>query len=442
MGKVDGNTYYASLGEVPGDIEDDEIRNKIERIVIPEGIKVIRGFYVYNFPNLQEIDFPSSLEWIDDSAAVKVKKLSTQGLHFKNEDFALLTPSCLGLDLVEEYVKQQEEAFFSNDTTFEEACSIYNQIIIPYNYFNRSSNENALSQGLLEKFKKTNFDISFIIEKINRGKLLNAADLQCFGFYIQNLMDMPIKPIDIQKYILTICLAGMDGIVSVGYMSLVDKAKREASNISEVNAFMLFAICHEFQHIYHELNRSKDSEDLYRRLDYIDSSIQSTSDGYKVGHGYRNFHDISPDEIRADVAAYNIILALFNNPQLEKSEELIQFITEMKKKRIIKAHEIDEDNVAHVVDYRQKAFDDLLGRENLSEAERTKINELLELYVTIKKEAQAKNIDLFEDTLTWFNEQNAKSSKRITIEDIKKAIQKKAKAVDSKVEKTDGEELE
>lgn len=423
MGELRGDTYYISLGEDPSNIENCET---IKKIVIPEGVEIIPSCYIIGFNNLEEIYFPSSLKFID-SSAIDGGKLSIQGLHFNNSNFALLAVNCLGYNVVKEYVKKKEEEFYSDNSTFEDCYSIYNQIIIPSNFLNHDSND-QLSQHFYERFKDTNFDISFIIDKLNNGEILNIADLQCFGFYLQNIMNLPIKPISMVRDDLKVCSAGIDDTVQVGYGSLLNKSIQEVNdknNVLEINAFMLYSICHEFQHIRQRLNGDKDSDNLFKKLDYIDSLIQSTSDAYTSGRGYPNFHDFSPDEIRADIDAYNILLRIFDSfPQLNNTEELTHFIIDRKKERIIKAHEINENKVAHVEDYRQRAFDNLLARDNLSENERTRINELLEIYVNIKREAKLSNIDLFDDTLNWFNMQYLKPENSITaIKALKNALQ-------------------
>ena len=98
------------------------------------------------------------------------------------------------------------------------------------------------------------------------------------------------------------------------------------------------------QYLFRFNFNSNDLLSLLEQVDYIDSSIQTTSDTYKTGYGYFGFHDYSPDEIRADLDAYDLLLSLINSlKSTDNVSKMTDFIEERKIIRIRNAHQIDEN---------------------------------------------------------------------------------------------------
>ena len=405
MGKIVENVYYAS-------IDENEIKinpTNIVKIVIPEGVEKIPAWYISDFPDLEIIEFPSTLKSISKSSITRCHKLRASGLKFKNSDFVIQSKTSIKSDesviLLDEYIENIFKAFDSKDISFDEIYNIYNQIVF-------SMDENQQKRFFIKfkvLFASFNIGLKKIIDKLNSGIILNMADLQCFAILLQQKMSLPSNPTLIEDYNQKICCAGADGLVSVGYESIILSARKKlnSNNPAAINIYMLYAMCHEFQHIRQKnnsFNIDYNCNDIFKLIDFIDSSLQSTSDLYDMGKTYSKFHDFFPDEIRADVEGYEILISIFDNQNdIIYLNEMIDYIKQKRKDRIIRAHQIN-NNVAEIPDYRLFAFDKLLGRADLSDSERTKVNELKTIYLKTKKKAEIMKIDLFQSTLGWYDE--------------------------------------
>ncbi len=145
------------------------------------------------------------------------------------------------------------------------------------------------------------------------------------------------------------------------------------------------------------------SNDLLSQIDYIDSTIKTTADSFGRGYGYSNFHDLSPDEIRADLDAYDLLISFISSLEpTDTTSRMIAFIEKRKINRIKAAHQIDENGNVAIYDYRVKAFDELFGRDNLSTTEREKLNKLRELYVVVLEDAAKVGIDFFANEIDYY----------------------------------------
>lgn len=404
MGKLVNGTYYLSL-------EDDGIdsNEEIRKVVIPEGITTLGVCYITRLQNLEEIEFPSTLSLIGGSAITQCPKLTADGLKFKNNNFYLQAPNSINnvgySPIMKDYKNKMRKVFLDKNTSFEEKCAIYSQIILTMT----EEEQMEFSKDFEREFAKNNYNIDFLISKIMNGELLSTADLQCFSLFIQKMMNMQAHPIILQYINTKVACARPDKIVSVGYSSLVSTASRNIPDRNDIvltNTFMLYAILHEFQHIRQHNNSEGvnfGSNDLLSQIDYIDSTIQTTADSFGRGYGYSNFHDLSPDEIRADLDAYDLLISFISSLEpTDTTSRMIAFIEERKINRIKAAHQIDENGNVAIYDYRVKAFDELLGRDNLSTTEREKLNKLRELYVVVLEEAAKVGIDFFANEIDYY----------------------------------------
>ena len=402
--KIKNETCYLSL-------EDDGISNKdnIRKIIIPEGISVLGTGTIHSLPNLEEIDFPSTLRVISNSAITNCPKLTVSGLRFKNNKFYMeninsIRPSRES-KFRDDYYKKMSAIICSEATSFEEKCDIYNQLVLTMH----KDAQLEFTKLFLSSFTESNYNLSPLIEKIKDGQILNCADLQIFSILLQKDMNLPIQPIVFSPHNQKLACACIDNTVSVGYISLLWAAERRVQNQKDtiaINTFLLYAIAHEFQHIRQRKNAENinfDSNYLFNQIDYIDSEIQATCDNYEKGYSYSNFHDSSPDEIRADLDAYDILLKMVTSfENLEFKFKMLEFIEKLKLERIKEAHQIDESGNIKIYDYRLNAFEDLLSRNNLSNNEREKLNKLKSLYLNVLKKANNLGIDFFSKEIEYY----------------------------------------
>lgn len=402
--EIKNGTYYLTL-------EDDSISNnsEIRKIVIPEGVSVLGTGAIHALPNLEEIEFPSTLRVISNSAITNCPKLTVSGLKFKNNKFYMegiksIRPS-KDSKFSEDYYKKMFDLINGKETSFEEKCDIYNQLVLTM----EEDTQLKYTKLFLSKFNDENYNILPIINKIKEGEILNCADLQIFGIYLQKNMNLPIQPMFFRPHSQNLACARPNNTVSVGYISLLWAAERKTQNVNDTvatNTFLLYAITHEFQHIRQKKNAENvdfNSNNLLSQLDYIDSEIQTTCDTYEKGYNYSNFHDSSPDEIRADLDAYTFLANIVNSfENFEFKLKMLEIIDKRKLERIKEAHQIDESGNVNVYDYRLNAFEELLNRDNLSDNEREKLNRLKELYLQVLEKTNSLGMDLFSDEIEYY----------------------------------------
>ena len=412
--KIENGICYLS-SEDDGVSRNDEIR----KIIIPEGISVLGPSSIHDLPNLEEIEFPSTLKVISNSAITYCPKLAIKGLKFKSNKFYMeainsIRPS-KNSTFMEDYYKKITALICSEETTFEDKCDLYNQVLLTM----REEVQLEFTKLFLSQLSESDYNLLPIINKIKDGKTLNCADLQLFCICLQKNMNLPIHPMVFIPYSQNLACARINGIVSVGYISLLWAAERKMSNIQDmsetamINIFLLYAISHEFQHIRQRKSAESanfDSMNILNQLDYIDSEIQSTCDTYEKGYNYSGFHDSSPDEIRADLDGYDMLTNIISSlDNFELKSKILELLEKRKLARIKEAHQIDESGNVNVYDYRLRAFEELLSRDNLSDSERKKLNRLKALYLGVLEKANGLGIDLFSDELNYFKSKSESS---------------------------------
>jgi len=413
---IDENGVYT----VPNGVEIiiDLSSPKIKKIIFPEGVRIIESSSVM-CPNLESIVLPSSLREIGDFGFGK-NKLTNEtiyGSHTFN-----MGRKCFSVAATQEYLDAQYELLISyfdqkecNKESIKGFLFGYDRII---SHLSREK-QDVLSKYLIERLSEKSSGIELghqlLIETLNAPVLLGKGLLQYVSYKECLKQGVDYQPVIFSLNNLKIAVAGIDDRIDCSYEGALNHAsKRTDNSVEEINCHMIYVVSHEIQHLKQRtrgaLGTSVEAE-LLDRLEYLDSTIQSTSSSYAQGYGYVNFHDDSPDEIMADVCAYDSIAEfILSNSNIQNQDKYMDLLNRRKNERIAKAHGIDELGNVTIPDFRLHAYDGLLSRADLTLDEREKVTKIKETYVVIKEAASSQGIDLYASTIGAYFENNSKNT--------------------------------
>lgn len=150
------------------------------------------------------------------------------------------------------------------------------------------------------------------------------------------------------------------------------------------NAFVLYAIEHELQHLSHKFADSSNSKES--KLLNLYSRIQFLEDGFEVGNPSHHIgqHAEFPDEVKADYDACRELYYIFvNNYTLpaEEFEEVKIFLKTQSTKLVFNA----TGKVMSPEEYLDYFVQDrMVNNENLTESEKQKVTVFLEDFQNIQ----------------------------------------------------------
>ena len=396
---------------IPKEIEIIEYieNDKIKKLVIPEGVKRIGTDGIY-CSNLEQIELPSSLEMI---GRIDFKKLTLENIKFGNKTFVFNTWSLGNYETTIQYansiaqdiINQIEE--ISNTKDYSSLISImksYNSVCYIISEDNQEKLSYLIGKLLSQKVDGIEIGEKMMIACFKNNILLNPFIFQYFHFKECENLNLKWIPLIIEELHGNLAHSDEERI-TLGYKSLINSKtimfrKQNLDEVSMddnvlINLNAMFVLSHELQHSRQSTNAER-SKDIFDLLDYIDFNVSKAIP-------YKNDHDIRPEEIRADIGAYDSLIAyierLLPDSLVEKYKQIIEKI---KLGRIEQAHQIDENGNIGVLDYRQRFFKKSLDDTSISDKERSLLSALQERYIQLLNMANSKGIDLYEGSIGYY----------------------------------------
>lgn len=397
---------------IPNGIEIiDYIENdKIKKLVIPEGVKIVGRDCIY-CPNLEQIELPSSVEII---GRIDSRKLTLDNIKFGNKTFIFTKNDSLGNkkttaqyvnSIVQDLINQIEEALNTNDYS-----SIYSfmKLYSSFCYLIDQNSQEKLSYliGTLLSKQIDGIEIgqNLMVECFKNNQLFNPFILQYFHFKECENLNLDWIPLIIVDYHGNLAHSD-ERQITLGYKSLLSKntsmfRNQHLDGVSMndsilINLNTMFVLSHELQHSRQRANGER-KESVFDFLDGIDFKVSKAIP-------YKNDHDIRPEEIRADLGAYDSliehIVGLLPDTLVENYRKIIERI---KLGRIEQAHQIDANGNIGILDYRQRFFDKSLNDTTISSESRSSLLALQEEYIQLLNVANLNGIDLYEGSLGYY----------------------------------------
>lgn len=387
--------------------------NRIRKLIIPEGVKIVGTDGIY-CNNLEQIELPFSLERV---AKISSKKLTLENIKFGNKTFTIDNKWSLGnMETTAQYVNGKLQDLISqieeilNTKEYSSIISImksYNCICYIINKDNQKELSYLIGKLLSQKINGIEIGEKMMAESFKNNELFTPFLLQYFHFKEFENLNLKWIPLIIEEYHGNLAHSG-EKEITLGYKSLISKSKImfRGQNLDDVsmddnvliNLNAMFVLSHELQHSRQRANAER-KDDVFDLLDYIDYNVSKAV-------SYNNDHDIRPEEIRADLGAYDSLIRyierLLPDDLVEKYKKIIE---KVKLGRIEQAHEIDEDGNIGVLDYRQRFFKKSLNDTQISDESKSLLLSLQESYSELLNFACTKGIDLYEGSIGYYKSQ-------------------------------------
>ena len=406
MIRVNDNILYISTTDLPIDGKNME---RITKVIIDESREKHFGsdygdLGLYNFPNLQYIEFPRNILSVKKRAIANCPKIKFDGLIFKNKDCVIDSAgSIIPTDVIEDAKKSKLMIFENMDSSIEEYIHTYNLFA-----FTMTQEEQLkYSIKLCEILEKKGYSISNIADKITNDEILTSADIQMLNIYMRKRMNLPLKPC----YITLECnqigfFDFSNGDIKLGYQTIANQKINENS-IRKSNFMFMYVLCHELHHLKQMKNSDGRSLAIPKQIDYIDHSLAKV-----VWSSYN--HDLQPDEISADLGAYNFLVNYFDEilPNNDIKNELTNIALERKKERIKKGYCIDDQDRVIREDYRLSSMDELLSSSKITDEKKQIIEDLKKMYLGIKKACTKLGIDLYKYDIDFYYSNETKNKSK------------------------------
>ena len=391
----------------------DYIENdRIKKLIIPEGVKMIGTNGIYCF-NLEQLELPSSLKKV---GTIDSRKLTFENIKFGNKTFAIKSRWSLGCietttryvnSIVQDLTSQIEECLKEkNYSSIISIMELYNSFCYLINDSDQEKLSYLIGKLLSQKVDGIEIGEKLMVECFEKNILFTPFIFQYFHFKECEKLNLKWIPLIIEEYHGNLAHSD-EKRISLGYKSLIhtNKIMFRNQNFDDVsmddnvliNLNSMFVLCHELQHSRQYANAER-GEDIFDLLDYIDCSVAKSVP-------YMNDHDIRPEEIRADMGAYNSLIEyierLLPDSLVEKYKTIMEKI---KIGRIEQAHQIDENGNIGVLDYRQRFFQKSLDDTEISDKSRSLLLALQEKYNQLLNIANSKGIDLYDGSLGYYKE--------------------------------------
>lgn len=389
----------------------DYIENdRIKKLVIPEGVKIIGTDGIY-CSNLEQIELPSSLEKI---VRIDAYELTLENIKFGNKTFIIDNSSSLGNkvttaryanSIAQDLIKHIEESLDTKDySSIISMMKLYDSVCYIINQDNQEKLSYLIGKLLSQKVDEIEIGEKLMVECFKNNELLTPFLFQYFHFKECENLNLNWIPLIIEEWHGNLAHSG-EKEITLGYKSLIHKnkvmfRKQNFDDVSMddnvlINLNAIFVLSHELQHSS-QLANAERGEDIFDLLDYIDYNVSKAVP-------YKNDHDIRPEEIRADIGAYNSLIGhiegLLPNDLVEKYKKIIEKI---KLGRIEQAHQIDENGNICVLDYRQRFFEKSLYDTGISDNSRLLLLTLQTKYTKLLNIANSKGIDLYDGSLGYY----------------------------------------
>ena len=387
-------------------IENDRIR----KLVIPEGVRIIGTDGIY-CPNLEQIELPSSLERIK---IIDSERLTLENIKFGNKTFTMDYNWSLGgfkitaqytHTIAQDLTSRIEEAINTKDySSIVSIMKLYDSNCWRMNQEDQDKLSYLIGKLLSQKVDGIEIGEKMLVECFKKDEQLTPFLFQYYHFIECEKLGLKWIPLTIEEVHGN--LADSDEKrITLGYRSLTSKKgiMLRGQNLADlpmndnalINLNAMFVLSHELQHSRQRANGER-TEDVSGLLDYIDFKTTKAAP-------YNNDHDIHPDEIRADLGAYDSLIEhtkrLLPASLGEKYKKIIERI---KLGRIEQAHQIDENGNIGVLDYRQRFFKKSLADPGRSDNSRSQLLTLQKKYIELLSIANSKGIDLYEGSLGYY----------------------------------------
>ena len=398
---------------------DPEDIDENGKVVIPKEVEVVEGGAFDGCENVTEIEFEEGTHTISDycfsflhslksikfpkSLRVVGKQIFSKKaeVNFKLRSLPQISTNSFGERETMDYVKycldkSEELIASSNVEDIEKALEYFDSVI--------RTKHDIKDEEILKKFDNVTYLIlNKLSEKIDGkeiGKILIEKRFKDNKELTESLLiydaykvyqDMGLEKEFKLPHFYTIqqkALMTVDNELIMDIPALKAKAKKdfkEEYSVRNYNLMIMFVTRHEISHL-HQKTRSIDSENKEDVIEFLTSQVQQVQDGYYSANpsGHVAPHEFLPDEIGADLMGYKQLGKDMVEDYGFSEEDAKEFIEPKIEKRMQMVY--DRYGIGPEDDYVRVIMEEALASDRLSSAERTKLTEVYEMYMSLNSE--------------------------------------------------------